>query len=240
MTRKKISPVDSQNVEADTASPGLVSDIRRLIVEAKTGLAATVNSALKLLYWHIGQRIRSEVLKGERAGYGEQIVTTLARQLEAEHGRGFSTKNLRHMLHFAEVFEIEEIVYALSRQLSWTHLRSLIYIDDPLKRDFYLEMCRSEGWSTRTLQGRLDSMLFERTALSRKPDELLVSELAALREQGDLFHLGIRDIPTVHHSFGTAGSGMQEAVSVDPDLVIGARSLSTQWGRSDLPIFNND
>jgi hypothetical protein len=75
---------------------------------------------------------------------------------------------------------------ALSRQLSWTHLRSLIYIDDSLKREFYLEMCRSEGWSTRTLQGRLDSMLFERTALSRKPDELLTSELATLREQGVL------------------------------------------------------
>jgi predicted nuclease of restriction endonuclease-like (RecB) superfamily len=110
----------------------------------------------------------------------------LARQLKAEHGRGFGSQNLRHMLRFGEVFEAEEIVYALSRQLSWTHLRSLIYIDDPLKREFYLEMCRDEGWSTRTLQGRLDSMLFERTALSRKPDELLTSELAALRDQGVL------------------------------------------------------
>jgi len=173
------------NIEALPA-PALVGDIRRLIDEAKAGLAATVNSALTLLYWRIGQRICTEVLKGERAGYGEQIVSTLARQLEAEHGRGFSTKNLRHMLRFAEVFETEEIVYALSRQLSWTHLRSLIYIDDPLKREFYLGMCCSEGWSTRTLQGRLDSMLFERTALSRKPDELLSIELAELREQGEL------------------------------------------------------
>ena len=56
-------------------------------------------------------------------------------------------------------------------------MRSLIYIDDSLKRDFYLGMCRSEGWSNRTLQGRLDSMLFERTALSRKPDESLTSGL---------------------------------------------------------------
>ena len=88
------------------------------------------------------------------------------------------------MAQFAEQLLI---VYALSRQLSWTHLRGLIYIDDPLKREFYLEMCRSEGWSTpRTLQGRLDSMLFERTALSRKPDDLLATELAALREQGEL------------------------------------------------------
>ena len=164
----------------------LLGDVRRLIAEAQSGLAATVNSALTLLYWRIGQRIRTEVLKGERAGYGEQIVASLARQLEAEHGRGFGDKNLRHMLRFAEVFEVEDIVYAVSRQLSWTHLRSLIYIDDPLKREFYLEMCRSEGWSTRTLQGRLDSMLFERTALSRKPDDLLTTELAALREEGEL------------------------------------------------------
>ncbi|WP_198422335.1 DUF1016 N-terminal domain-containing protein [Mycoavidus sp. B2-EB] len=73
--------------------------------------------------------------------------------MEVDHGRGFGAKNLHHMLRFGEVFEAEDIVYALSRQLSWTHLRSLIYIDDPLKREFYLEMCRNEGWSTRTLQG---------------------------------------------------------------------------------------
>ena len=186
MTRKTIYLKGSQDALERETALGLASDVRRLIEEAKAGLAATVNSALTLLYWRIGQRIRTEVLKGERAGYGEQIVVSLARQLEAEHGRGFSTKNLHHMLRFAEVFEVEEIVYALSRQLSWTHLRSLIYIDDPLKREFYLEMCRSEGWSTRTLQGRLDSMLFERTALSRKPDEVLSTELAALRKQGEL------------------------------------------------------
>jgi predicted nuclease of restriction endonuclease-like (RecB) superfamily len=179
-TRKQLQTI------GESLSTALVGDIRRLIVEAQAGLAATVNSALTMLYWRIGQRIRSEVLKGERAGYGEQIVSSLSRQLEAEYGRGFSTPNLRHMLRFAEVFEAEDIVYALSRQLSWTHLRSLIYIDDPLKREFYLGMCRSEGWSTRTLRGRLDSMLFERTALSRKPDELLTTELAALREQGEL------------------------------------------------------
>ncbi|VVE59116.1 hypothetical protein PHO31112_05425 [Pandoraea horticolens] len=175
-----------QNAQVAAVTTGLVGDIRALIGEARAGLAATVNSALTMLYWRIGRRIRAEVLQGERAGYGEQLVASLARQLEAEHGRGFGTKNLRHMLRFGEVFEVEEIVYALSRQLSWTHLRSLIYIDDPLKREFYLEMCRSEGWSTRTLQGRLDSMLFERTALSRKPDELLTSELATLRDQGVL------------------------------------------------------
>jgi predicted nuclease of restriction endonuclease-like (RecB) superfamily len=126
------------------------------------------------------------VLQGERAAYGEQIVSALAKHLEADYGRGFSPQNLRHMLRFAEAFPDEQIVYAARRQLNWTHFRTLIYIDDPLKRDFYLQMCQQEGWSTRTLQARLDSQLFERTALSKAPDELLAQELASLRQSGEL------------------------------------------------------
>ena len=183
-SRSQLEPQDMQAAAVTTT--GLASDNRVLIDEARAGLDAMVNSALTMLYWRICRHIRAEELKGGRTGYGEQIVASLARQLEAEHGRGFGAKILRHMLRFGEAFEAEEIVYALSRQLSWTHLRSLIYIDDPLKREFYLEMCRGEGWSTRTLQGRLDSMLFDRTALSRKPNELLTSELATLRDQGVL------------------------------------------------------
>ena len=169
-----------------TDTTTLVADIRRLIEESRAQLASAVNSALTLLYWHIGQRILGEVLRGERAAYGERIVATVARQLENDYGRGFSAKNLRHMLHFAEVFPSDEIVSALRRQLSWTHIKTLIYIDDPLKRDFYLQMCQQEGWSTRTLQERLDSLLFERTALSRQPEALLAEELAALRQGGEI------------------------------------------------------
>lgn len=179
-------PTPTPTAGADATPTALVADIRRLIDDSRTALASTVNSALTVLYWHIGQRIRSEVLQGQRAGYGEQVVDTLARHLEADYGRGFSAKNLRHMLRFAEIFEAPEIVYAVSRHLSWTHLRSLVYIDDPLKRDFYLQMCQQERWSTRTLQERLDSLLFERTALARQPSEALASELATLRERGEL------------------------------------------------------
>lgn len=164
----------------------LLGDIRSLIEHSRQQLASTVNSALTTLYWHIGQRIRSEVLQGERAAYGEQIVSVLARQLEADYGRGFSAKNLHHMLRFAEAFPDVQIVSAARRQLSWTHFRTLIYIDDPLKRDFYLQMCQQEGWSTRTLQERLDTQLFERTALSKQPDTLLIQELASLRQRGEL------------------------------------------------------
>ena len=86
------------------------------------------------------------------------------------------------MMRFAETFPEEEIVSALRRQLSWTHFRTVIYIDNPLKRDFYAEMCRVERWSTRTLHKKIDSMLYKRTAISKKPEELIKQELARLRD----------------------------------------------------------
>jgi predicted nuclease of restriction endonuclease-like (RecB) superfamily len=102
--------------------------------------------------------------------------------LAGEFGNGFTDKNLWNMIRFAEVFSEPKIVYALSRQLSWTHFRALIYIEDNLQREFYAEMCRLEGWSTRTLIDKINSMLFERTALSKKPQKLVLRELKALRE----------------------------------------------------------
>lgn len=160
----------------------LAAEIRQLIHEARTAAATAVNAALTMLYWQVGQRIRKEVLGERRAAYGEEIVVSLSRQLAAEHGQGFSAKNLRHMMRFAEVFPDEAIVSALRRQLSWTHFRALIYFDEPQKRDFYAEMCRLEGWSTRTLQERIESQLFERTVLSRKPGDLIDHELKQLRD----------------------------------------------------------
>jgi predicted nuclease of restriction endonuclease-like (RecB) superfamily len=164
----------------------LLSDLRTLITDARQDVARFVNSALVMLYWKVGQRIQKDVLKEKRGGYGEEIVATVSRKLTLEFGNGFTDKNLRHMVRFAGVFPEEQIVYALSRQLSWTHFRLVIYLDDPLKRDFYAEMCRIEGWSTRTLENKIGGMLYERTALSKKPAELAKQELAALREEDKL------------------------------------------------------
>ncbi len=110
-----------------------------------------------MLYWQIGKRINEEVLKDKRAEYGKQIVATLWRQLTAEYGDAFSEKNLRRMMQFAAVFCDEEIVSALCRQLTWSHFKILIPIDDELKRLFYIEMCRLERWSVRTFRERINS-----------------------------------------------------------------------------------
>ena len=164
----------------------MLTDLRQLIEQSRQAAAAAVNVGLTLMYWHIGQRIQSEVLSGERASYGEEIVSTVSRQLTADYGRSFSAKSLRHMIRFAEVFPNLEIVSTLSRQLAWSHFLELIYLKDPLARDFYAEMCSIERWSVRTLRERVDSMLFERTALSKKPGETIRSELDTLRAEGEV------------------------------------------------------
>ena len=87
------------------------------------------------------------------------------------------------MVRFAEIFPDRAIVHTLCGQLSWSHFRNLIYIEDPLAREFYTGMCRLERWSVRTLQAKIQGMLFERTALSKKPEELAKKELAALRDE---------------------------------------------------------
>lgn len=164
----------------------LVADIRQLIDTARQRVAVAVNQELSLLYWQVGSRIRTEVLQGQRAGYGKQIVATLALQLTLAYGKGWSKRNLAQMVKFTELFPDAQIVQTLSAQLSWSHFVSLITIDDPLKREFYIEITRLEGWSSRQLQERIKSMLYERTAISRKPEETIRREIKSLREKGRL------------------------------------------------------
>lgn len=178
MSEKPSNPSLTANV-----SVRLLGDIRKMIEETRAGVAATVNAELTILYWRIGSRINQEILRGKRADYGAEIVPTLSRQLEMEYGSGFSAKNIRHMIRFAEVFPEEKIVSTLSRQLSWSHFKEIIYLQQPLQKEFYAEMCRVERWSVRTLRKKVGSMLYERTALSKKPDELAKLELEALREE---------------------------------------------------------
>lgn len=164
----------------------LLADIRQLILATREGVARSVNASLVILYWQIGQRIHKDILQDKRAEYGEQIVHALSEQLTVDFGRGFTRTNMFNMVRFAETFPDAKIVHALSGQLSWTHLRQIIYLDEPLKRDFYAEMCRIERWNTRTLGKKIGSMLFERTALSRKPAKLGAMELKKLREEDKL------------------------------------------------------
>lgn len=186
MSRRKSEPrvAAAQAVVPDAAA--LLSDLQRLIEQARQTAALAVNMELTLLYWRIGQRIHVAVLGEDRAAYGAEILPTLSAELMPRYGRGFSARSLWRMVQFAETFADEAAVLGLARRLAWSHFQELMAVKDPLARDFYAQMCSIEGWSVRTLRERIGSMLFERTALSRQPEALIHEELQALRARGDI------------------------------------------------------
>ena len=164
----------------------LFNDVSKLIEETRQHVANTVNTTLSLLYWKIGTRINTKVLQNSRAEYGKQIVASLTRQLVEKYGKGWDEKTIRHCLRSAETFSEELIVSAVRRQLGWTHLKTIMYLKDDLQRQFYMEMCILERWSTRKLQEKIDGMLYERTAISKKPKQLIKQEIKELRDEDKL------------------------------------------------------
>ena len=178
----EVSPA-TNDIEPSSVSPVLLGDLQSLIESARIRVAVGVNAEMVMLYWNIGTRIRKDILGKERASYGKTIVATISQQLTQVYGAGFGQSNLFAMIRFAEIYPDVKIVQTLSGKLSWSHFVELIKIDDPLQREFYTEMCRLERWSVRTLQAKIQGMLFERTALSKKPEELARKELAALRDE---------------------------------------------------------
>lgn len=176
------SEVRAENVNV----PALVRDLGAMIDEARKQVATTADATLVKLYWQIGHRVRTDVLEGRRADYGSKVVADVGKQLAARYGRGFGLTNIYRMVTFSSVFEDPKIVAALLQQLGWTHFTILIPIKDALKREFYAEMCHVERWSTRDLRARIDSMLYERTSLSKKPEALIRQELSALRDKDEL------------------------------------------------------
>jgi predicted nuclease of restriction endonuclease-like (RecB) superfamily len=164
----------------------LLAELRGLIESARQHVAQTANAAQTMLYWHVGQRVQREVLKNERAEYGEQIVSTLSTQLVAEYGQAFGERSLRRMVQFAEVFPDETIVATLSQQLSWSHFIEILPLKAPLEREYYAELCRVERWSVRTLRERIGSQLYLRTAIAKQPEAVVQAEISHLRAGGQM------------------------------------------------------
>ncbi|HEV2613136.1 MAG TPA: PDDEXK nuclease domain-containing protein [Gammaproteobacteria bacterium] len=164
----------------------LFQDISHLIESAKNHVARQTNSTLVNLYWRIGNRINQDILKNKRAEYGNTIIKQLAQQLTIKYGRGFNTRGLFKMVRFVKLFPDETIVPTLSALLSWSHFDELTGIEEPLKRQFYTEMCRLEHWSVRELRKKIDGMLYERTAISHKPEQVIQQDLATLREKNEV------------------------------------------------------
>ncbi len=161
----------------------LFDAITSLIDSSRSRVASTINSELTLLYWNIGKQINDNILQSKRADYGKQTIVELSIKLTKLYGRGFSKRNLHNFLKFNELYDDIQIVQTLSAQLSWSHIYSILYIKDELKRDFYIQMCKHERWSVRTLQDRIYSMLYERTAISKKPEQTIINDLELLENE---------------------------------------------------------
>lgn len=164
----------------------LARSVKQLIEESRRNIALAVNSEITLLHYRIGQKINQEILQDGRAEYGKQVLRELSAKLVVDYGEGWSSKHLRHCAKFAAIFSDESIVSALRRQFSWTHLKTLMYIENSLKREFYIEMCKIERWSSRQLQERIQSMLYERTAISKKPEDVITNDLQKLKTEQKL------------------------------------------------------
>ena len=170
-------------MEIENQTNNLYQVISRLIVDAKSRVAVTANNELAMLYYNVGVYINKFVLEGNRAIYGKQIIANLSLKLTGNLGKGWSEKQLLHCLRSAESFTNEQIVSALQRQLSWTHLKTISYEENPLKRKFYLEMSISHKWNTRILAEQIDKMLFERTVISKENDLVIDNALAEINEK---------------------------------------------------------
>ena len=176
----KAMSVAKASVGIDETS--LLRDLRSLVQSARQRIATVAYSTQTLLCWQLGRRLSNEHLQGGRAAYGRQILVTVSRELTSEYGGGFSHTEITRMIRFAQLFPDKAIVVTLSQQLSWSHFHALLPIKDPLARDFYAEMCRIERWDVRTLRLKIGGMLFQRTALSKKPRAVISAEIGKLRD----------------------------------------------------------
>jgi len=178
----KLAPAAVPTVPALVNEAALLDDLRSLIQAARLRVATVANSTHTMLCWHVGQRLLKENLQDGRGAYGQQILATVAQELVADFGTGYSYSSLTRMVRFAESMADLAIVATLSQELSWSHFQALLPIKDPLARDFYAEMCRIERWNVRTLRQKIGGMLFQRTALSKNTREVIAAEIANLRD----------------------------------------------------------
>ena len=186
--------MDKSEVVLTNELESLHAELRSLISSSRQRLAATVNAQLSQLYWSVGRRLSLEVLAGERAQYGLQLMKRLGLRLEQEFGRGFEANNLRRMVQFAQAFSSAEIVATLSRQLSWSHFVLLIPLRTEVARMYYAQQSAAACWSVRELRRQIERKAYERNLIANTevspPAELTAG---VFKDPYFLDFLGLRD-----------------------------------------------
>lgn len=158
----------------DSKSPemSLIQDVVRILQSARQNAYRAVNTAMLEAYWQIGKRIVEEEQFGEiRAAYGEGIIKQLSKDLSREIGKGFSVANLENFRKFYLTFSDNQKSYAVRRELSWTHYRLIMRVEDPTARTYYENECADQMWSTRTLERNINSHYYQRLLSSQTKSE---------------------------------------------------------------------
>jgi len=147
----------------DLSNDHFFTEIRQILDQARAQVAQTVNTAMVEAYWQIGKRIVVEEQDGSaQALYGKETVKRLSQYLTKELGKGFSVANLWNMRQFYITYGQEDFLYALRRELSWTHHRTIMRVEDPKARQFYLDACSKENWSSRVLDRQIKTNTYQR------------------------------------------------------------------------------
>lgn len=158
----------------------ILKDMCGIIESSQKAAYQAVNTALVQRNWLIGYRIAEEELKGEnRAEYGSSVIKSLAKELTAEYGKGFTKTNLYYFYSFYK--EYPEIFHSSSGKLllSWTHYRTLLQVNDKTARDWYEKEALEQSWSVKTLQRNISSQYYYRMLQTQKP-ELVEKEMKEL------------------------------------------------------------
>ncbi len=145
--------------------------IRQIILESRKKITQTINIGMVETYWLVGKHIIEEEQNGKhRAEYGKEQIKELAEKLTQEFGSGFDRSNLLRMKNFYLLFPIRD---TLCHELSWSHYRHLLRLENPKARDFYVEETITNGWSTRVLNRQINSLYYERLLSSSDRKEVI-------------------------------------------------------------------
>lgn len=192
------------NENSNPANQDTYNTVRGYVIAAQRQVTAAVNSAMVNAYWNIGKQIYEACGESERAEYGKQLLQYLSDKLTAEFGKGFTVSNLRNMRQFYLTFQNRD---AVRSDLSWTHYRSLMRVNDEAAREFYLEETVKSGWSSRQLDRQINSFYYQRILASKDKDSV-AAEIDVLEPRPeyekiikDPYVLEFLDLPANEHFY---------------------------------------
>ncbi len=185
----------------------LYDSIRLILLESRGHAYAAVNSAMVAAYWQIGRAIVENEQNGQKRGaYGKGVLKNLSERLTAEFGKGFDVRNLRNMRQFYLVFQNRN---ALRTELTWTHYRSLLRVEDPHAREWYIEEAVKNHWSSRQLERQISTLYYERLLASVEKEPVIAEAAERLSEVEPeqfikdpyvLEFIDLKDYPALHES----------------------------------------